>query len=998
MKHIVKKRFGKKHIISLTLVGILAFLLVISIILTNALDNDGGANNPKDPPEIIEGEAIKNGMALAYPEIENKNKIDFINVKNPENKESTEFGFYYDKDEATHILYYLDSDGEPVSYFPEIYYHDTSFDYSTIFATATLSGVNVTLVDYLCHALQTPYFEERIPFETNAEKQDRLLAEFGLSDGEYTSVTFAYLDADGKEVERTIKIGQKSVTGTGYYFTVTDNGVERPYIYSSLSNYFEYALSNMTAFIKPMLIAPGLSSDKGQEPFYTTGYYQWLNQLHDGSCELDKVCAREGKCGTSSCTCEGGCSATTLISDDESRVIANVDTVSSSITSGEAKYESTDDKSLEINLRDYAEMLDKYEESGVISSSYEKASYERIIKALVGKSIGDGGFTVTLASPKSIIDFSDKSSVKYEYVITAVEAIITDSADITAPGTAVADNNLIKVTYTAKLDGKPLFKGESLHAVVDLSNKGFDTNAVAALRAAKIGESLNVAFSVDYTKENAAKKSSKYVITEIIDIYNEKDERISAVNETAKVGYRYEIWIDGVCIGTATYWLDLAKVEKGSEDAKVKNALLNKKVGAVNLEFDEHNAYYEYFLSFTSYSIKEINYFITGELISAFRFQNTSERDPYYGESIYENLMEDEHKLYGLNSGVCETLVKILGGASEDSNTGTGAGYAGDEVVAIGLTPEVMKEYGLYAYTVYFELPRGVLTKPSPEGEAADPNTPEDLVFSERLGFTLYISEPDFETNTRYIASDLYGVVTRVSVEDFVFLDYDFETFWARRNLIMVDVSHIDYLGVEFHMSDYEGNYKFDVIQNSNDNRINISVSALGSNHTLNKFIQFINDPDYAKYVDFEGGASLNDLYRFESGVESTDANYLKTLGENSFREVMHMIYYVTYVNLLEDGERTEPPSEDDLVMKMTLKLDPEVAKNASPHLYVYKFYRIDDRRVRVSLHREDSDGDMPVPAVSDFYISSFAFKKIATGFVSLLNAETIEMNDGYPD
>ena len=104
MKHIVKKRFGKKHIISLTLVGILAFLLVISIILTNALDNDGGANNPKDPPEIIEGEAIKNGMALAYPEIENKNKIEFINIKNPENKESTEFGFNYDEDAYTVLL------------------------------------------------------------------------------------------------------------------------------------------------------------------------------------------------------------------------------------------------------------------------------------------------------------------------------------------------------------------------------------------------------------------------------------------------------------------------------------------------------------------------------------------------------------------------------------------------------------------------------------------------------------------------------------------------------------------------------------------------------------------------------------------------------------------------------------------------------------------------------------------------------------------------------
>lgn len=995
MKHITKKRIGRKHIISIALAASLVLFLTLSIILTHVLENGGEDKPQKEPPQIIEGEAIKNGMALAYPEIEGKPNLTFINVQNPPDptdEEGGEFGFFYDKDEGCHILYYMDSDGNPVSYFPDIYYQDSSFNYSSIFATEAVSGVPVTLVDYLCHALQTPYFEERIPFETDAEKQKMLLSEFGLAEGKYTTISFSYLDADKKEIDRVIKIGEKSVTGTGYYFTVTDNGVERPYIYSSLSNYFEYALSNMTEFIKPLIVAPGLSANKGQEPYYTTGYYQWLNEIHDGSCKCDNSCECFGKCDKGNCTC--GC-IITEIPDDETRVIAYVDTVSSSISGGASAYKSTGIKPIEIDLVEYKRLLKKYVDAGALSS-YEKASYERIINTLVGKSLGEGGFTVTLVSPKSIIDFSDKSSVRYEYVITSVEAIITDTADITSPGTSVGENNLITVTYTAKLGDKTLFD-KPAHAVIDLTSLGLDSQTTDAIRASRIGESLNIAFSVDYTKENATKKSSKYVITEIIDIYDENDERISKVNERSKVGYRYEVWVDGVCIGSATYWLDLSAIEKGSEDVKIKNALLNLKVGKVNLEFDEHNAYYEYFLSFTSYEFDKIDYFITSETVSAFRFKNNSERDPYYGESMYETLMEDEHKLYGLNSGVCETLVKILGGSSEDSSTGTGAGLVGDEVVAVGLTPEVMRRYKLYAHTIYFELPRSILTKPVPEGETVDPNAPEDLIFSDELGFTLYISDVDPETNMRNIACDLYDVVTRVPAEDFAFLDYDFESFWARRNMIMVDVAYIDYIGVEFHTSDYVGNYKFDVIQNSQNNRVGISVSASGE-CTSNKFIEFINDPDYSKYVDYEGGASLKDLYKFESGIESSDLAYLETLGESSFRDVMHMLFYVTYVNLLSDEERAEAPSSDDLVMKMTLKLDPEQSKNASPHTYVYNFYRIDDRRVRVSLHMEDSDGDVRVSAVSDFYISTFAFKKIASGYISLLNAEMIDINEGYPD
>ena len=45
---------------------------------------------------------------------------------------------------------YLDSNGKVVPYFPEIYFQDSNFNYSTLLATTSLNGLSVTLVDFLC--------------------------------------------------------------------------------------------------------------------------------------------------------------------------------------------------------------------------------------------------------------------------------------------------------------------------------------------------------------------------------------------------------------------------------------------------------------------------------------------------------------------------------------------------------------------------------------------------------------------------------------------------------------------------------------------------------------------------------------------------------------------------------------------------------------------------------------------------------------------------------
>ncbi|MBO5946188.1 MAG: hypothetical protein J6Q69_06230, partial [Clostridia bacterium] len=357
----------------------------------------------------------------------------------------------------------------------------------------------------------------------------------------------------------------------------------------------------------------------------------------------------------------------------------------------------------------------------------------------------------------------------------------------------------------------------------------------------------------------------------------------------------------------------------------------------------------------------------------------------------------DKRKLYGLSSGVCETVVKILGGLSDESSSSTAAGLAGDSVVAVGITPDVKKKYGLYAHSIYFELPRGISAYEPEDGNKVNGEILDDYRFKSTLGFNLYISDVDPETNMRYIASDLYDIVTRVPAEDFVFLKYDFETFWARRNILLMQITSIDSLGVEFHMKDLVGKYNFELTQVEDSTAIHVHLTSEGD-CTPSKFTEYMADPSLPTSY---GGVSLKNLYLYKSGASEEEHKSAApdSLGSASFRDAMRVIYFISYVDILPDEVRDEAPSEDDLIMRMTLNLRRGSGASASEdNDYVYEYYRIDDRRVRVSIYQQNADGDRITDSVDDFYISTFAFKKIVNVFVSILNAETIRVTDGYKD
>ena len=161
------------------------------------------------------------------------------------------------------------------------------------------------------------------------------------------------------------------------------------------------------------------------------------------------------------------------------------------------------------------------------------------------------------------------------------------------------------------------------------------------------------------------------------------------------------------------------------------------------------------------------------KLIVSFGFCNPSKRNGN-DDLFYKNELSEEH----LNTVSCESVLKLLGGVTSDSDTSEG--LIG-ETVELGLTPENMEKYNLSAHKIYFEMPRGIFLSSNGSGNDAL----DDYEWVSTLGVNLYFSaETDDEDGSkiRYVGSDLFDIVVKVPAEDFEFLNYSFIEYWAQGN------------------------------------------------------------------------------------------------------------------------------------------------------------------------------------------------------------------------
>ena len=991
--------------------------VVAAIILVSVMSDSGSQGDETEPPEILAGESLDNNYPIAYPSVQESqiqrivitNKASYKDYYGEDKAPSTSYVLLRDEElDGNFVLYYEDLDGNAQVYYPKVADEDAAFDYESLYSIEQNDGYGrIYKLTYLCVALELPYFTDRIALLPEGEKRDSQLRGFGLDEPQAV-ITFDYVNENKETVTRSIKIGDRNVTGFGYYFMVTEevkgasgSKVEyRPYIYNSMAEYYNYAMLGFYSYVNSILVSAGLEEDSSYEPYLTTDYKQWKNnKIEEAGTPIEK--------------------------DSTAIVVADVLTPVES-RKDKTEYEKDTDRFV-LDER-FDKNSDEYK-SGYYKGGYseleidlsKKDGYEKFANALVGKTIGVFGeeVIVTLYTDTKSLYLDEKTtSLTYVYEITEIEAILTDGADVTAVGTAVGDNDLVRVKYKLKINGS--YASEvSQHGVLDLSNSKLDATAVAAIRGAKVGElSSPISLTVKYTADNSVKKNIKYVVDEIVEIYNEKGQLVDVVTDKCQVYYRYCFYINGVKTEYETGAVNFATDTSDSAN-KLKEVFLGKditkkeEVRGLDIKLFEYTSYYEYMQDFMTYSVKEAKAFVTSRLISAFAFQNKSERDSFYGESIYENKMTDKNSLYAVNSATCETVVKMLGGIGDSSNSSDG--LIGLENVAVGITPELKDRYGLYAHTVYFELPRGVIVIDSGDSETVD-----DYSQYQKLGFTLYISDEVYDTElgiyVRYVGSDMYDVISKVSADKLVFLNYDseetaFVEFWARKSLMIFDIKYLEELKLEFLMDDLKGCYEFYVPHESkseNTFEVRVFETCLVSgtkDHAENcgcnptKLTEFRGDKSvatlsnlYTEYFDVDGVRYLNGAGQLLFSRGSYD-----TAGVGYFREFVGGIYSTSYGGYLTPAEQAEALNSP-LLMRMSVKLDQETAENTTKDLHVYEFYRLDDRRIMVCQYQADEDGNATTEKVTDFYITTLAFKRIVGNAYALLNAEKVDQDVAYPE
>ncbi len=982
-----ERKISKRHLTVIITALVLVLLIVAYVVIdavVNASSNNqsGGASNPPPTVNTEIGESVYLNNAVAYPYIA-KDSIKSISVSS----DVDSFYMHRDVDDEGNLLdyflfFYEPTVGNKEPYLPDIVFTENNFDYTSLYAVEGSDGLNVYKVDYLCAAIGAMFFDEAIPVpvgETDEKKEERrqTLNRYGLNVEDRETIIVTYIDGDGNEKTHRIYIGDKLITGKGYYYMLEGRDV----VYTSASSErLSYALSGFESFLHSRIVAEGLPTDKGMSPYLTSDYKHWV---------------------TDYCSTEG----------------ALVKAGSTVIALGDYKYPVYKSTSESQGRNGYRE---GFGVKTLISLDLESLSnypeFTRLISLMEGQKVGQLSepISVTVVSNLNEATLSSGTNNKYSYSITRIESVFTDDTEIFTEGTPVGDNNLIKVEYRYYID-EVLQSTENCHAVIDLSEESVITDEVKAkLRAASVGQ-LSEAIVLDgvyYTEENATLRKIENVITEIIAIYDQDGMNQPSVSENSIVTYCYYNLMDGVKMGEPDYvTLDLSTATEGFY-LNLKNTLLGLGTGSVNLTIEE-NVFCQPFKDFKIYTFEQIRGFTTKELVVSFKYLGQSEVDPFYTEAGYVNTLPATHKYggYPINTEACDKVVRLLGGISAGGTSGSAEGLVGTETVAVGLTPENMIKYGLYdGYTIYFELPRGITTV-TYEGSNA-----VDYRWHDTIGFTLYVSETEPD-GTRYIGSDMYNIVVKIGASDFNYLEESFGEMWARKNLVMMDYKDIDNFSASFNMTDLVGKYNFKLdhsiiyigsdgkhyttkpegIASSEYNELKVTTSIDGFVEGESSVPGVYDETELSKILASEGRTSfiLANLYNRVAGIPSGGFGLTEgsdTLGTASFKDLLIIMYSTYYTGTLSAEDQAYHLENSPVLLTLTFDV-----YASSAYSYVYDFYRVSDREVMVSTYRLDDAGNKINP-ISDFTITTFAFKKIVRNITNLLNGERLDPDVGYED
>ncbi len=974
MIYIKKKNKAKL----LVILSVVMAVLIAGYFLLVALLPEKGGEEAAPKYEQLPWEA--SGQRV-FPDIDTT-LVDYITLNVTAGMEHASYGFMEADDGAYSLWYYPDKNSKKLmEYNPSIVSKDPSFSYSSLYATDSFGQGTVARLYYLRVAITTMYFSERISLEGLTESERMSYEEeFGFMNyGDRSTdkddkqlgviVNYGKIGEDGKNEDfHQIWIGGQNVSKNGYYVKIDG----KPYIYATKNSQIGYALQPYTYYINPAVISAGLASDAAYEPYLISDYRQWKNEV---------VYENDDK-------------NYPVIPEDAQVIVRGEVSLPADPSKGGllTMEESTDFHLRELKdvsqYRRLIEILKKQKLTGVERDEDGNIqSYPTLADSLY----------ITLVTEGRLLSFAkDKTTLTQEYEILEILSAITEDGERVS-GVVSSDATAIRVRYNLYKDGsKEKSNEKDLYGVISLSDSRLPSAWVEAIRGLTVGvslENVNVSrLEVLFDQENAQKLHKKEIeiyLADIIAIFDKNGKATAKITEDSYVSYRYYLVVNGQ--KREEYYTAMDKVA----DMNAENRDLFLEIGAKGEDLDKKiGAYTEYFdivQDYISYKIDAIPYMVVSEEIVHFKFLNYSQRDPFYGESIYDNLLEDERALYGLNNSACENVLLHLGGAGQSTQTSNG--YAGVETVAVGLTPEIMMQYGLYANTIYYELPRGIGGLDG--NEAADDDELDDYTWKSTLGFTVYLSDKRAD-GSRYMASNLYDVVVLVRDEKLDFVDFSFVDFWARRLLVSMDIDDLAKLDVEFNFADKKGDFGFrlhTISLGEGKERVLLLVTpgAVTFDNALVNFMkQNDNAPDGTKEQSlglFFNKVGPEKYYDAESGWSHIGNDYT---GTYFFKELLGIMYSTMYVDTYTEAEQEEILKSEYLArLCFTLK-------NQS-YKYVYEFYRASDRRVLVKIYQESPSGER-TGYVADFAISTATFKKIMGGYEAILNAKEVSGDAPYFD
>jgi hypothetical protein len=257
----------------------------------------------------------------------------------------------------------------------------------------------------------------------------------------------------------------------------------------------------------------------------------------------------------------------------------------------------------------------------------------------------------------------------------------------------------------------------------------------------------------------------------------------------------------------------------------------------------------------------------------------------------------------------------------------------------------------------------------------------------------------------------MYDLVAEVPESTFEFIDKSFAEFWARRNIIMVATENIELFEIDFNMEDLKGGYNFEIKKTNdyyavvNDKLRPVPPETPGATQ-MEKFYVYITedegttiDTKLSEFLEANGieRTSVTDLYNIYmgNGEQLFLPNSIETVGVSNWMLAYQILQRTNYQGTLTAEEQAKG-YESEAIMSIKLKLVDK--KNASPFTYVYDFYRVSDRKIMVSSYKLDLDGEVATAKMSDFYISTFSFKKMVNAFISVFNAEEVDGEIPYTD